>query len=299
MTELEKWIGPRVQPFRLRLIPFDMRRCIPADQPTEEEQAAFDACIAANGTIQNFWKNAMRADWMLHMLRAKWDPLRTAPERELRRFAMRCVERLEWTGRQSISALIETVKRRTDGGATLEELSAAQDAVRGGVTAGGIQGLPRFNASAASALAAWHCADASPFEAALWAAEFAARHDAFLVVEHAAAEWTCPGGREAWRELWHTALFDAAHPEVFRDALKEPRRRQAELLRIVMPDPFVLPGPGVRGDVFVGPESDSGMSATYCLECGPIVPGSSPGVLFDVRGCVCARCGRSLRGGIN
>ncbi len=293
-TEAERALGPQVHPIVLPITPFNIATCTMANFVSNKEQAAFDACIRANKTIHEFWQNAAQADWMLDVLRDRWDTIPPSPERQLRTFALRCVEQIRVPDTPGTARVLAVVKRRIDGDATLDELRAAQELIRGGVTAGGIQGLPRLIGAAAAMLAVWHTADRSPFEAAFWAAEFAARYDGCVAVQELARNWRDPDDRgEAWRESWHAAEFNTAHPNIFQAAVTESRRRQAALLRSLLPDPFVL-GPPVRVDVFFGPANDAKQMPVYCIPCGSARGDTSKGVVFHVRGMTCAGCHRSL-----
>ena len=72
------------------------------------------------------------------------------------------------------------------------------------------------------------------------------------------------------------------------DAIPDARRRQADLLRACLPKPF---GVKIRGEVFFGAADPSGHEPVYCMTCGVQRGDVTPGVLFDVRGLLCAACG--------
>ena len=137
-------------------------------------------------------------------------------------------------------------------------------------------------------LAAWHVTNSDPMKAALWASEFSARHDAFLVLARRAAAWQRPDDRgEPWPAGWRTAFFAQAHPEVEAAAVAEARQRQAGLLRSILPAPFGAP---LRGEVYFGPVGANGRGPVYCVTCGFQRGDTEPGVLFDVRGMLCVSC---------
>lgn len=274
-----------------RVMPFHPRTCRLADPPTAEEEAGFEACVSASPTPSDFWQRATQADWMLDLLRQRCYAIPLAPERQLRTFALRCVDGLRGTSAPRIAQILHAVRRRADANAVLEDLRDVQLAAHGTVSAGGAQELCRFNPAAAGALAAWHAASANPYEAAFWTAEFAARHDAFLAVDESAARYAAPEFADAEsRQLWHTALFDAVHPQIYQASLASARQRQAALLRRILPDPFAPAGTPVCGTLYFGPADDQGNMALYCAECGASVDQASPGMLLDVRGESCARC---------
>ena len=76
-----------------RPVPFAVATCTLVEAPTDEEQAGFDACVRANSTLSEFWRHATQADWMLDLLRGQWHRIAIAPEKPLRTFALRCVEK--------------------------------------------------------------------------------------------------------------------------------------------------------------------------------------------------------------
>jgi hypothetical protein len=203
-------------------------------------------------------------------------------------------------GHARLRDLVQAVKCRVDGNATLQDLVTLQERARPFVAPGGVQGLPRCSPHAAGALAARHTAGRSPYDAAFWTAEFAARHDAFIALEGAAASWTWSGDRSgSWRESWRTTLFATAPPAIYMEALSATRRRQADLLRSILPQPFAQLGSPVRGEVYLGKENDAGRVAVYCLKCGLEHEGATPGVFLDVRRTKCASCGVPLARGVS
>jgi len=279
----------------LLMVPFDLQSCTLADQPTDAEQAAVDAHLRACPSREEFWEQAPSADWMLDLLRSQWVWIPVVPERELRTFALRCIEGLQGADHVRLEGLVQAVKARVDGHATLHDLSTRQDGTRAFVAPGGVQGLPRCSPHAAGALAAWHTAGRSPYDAAFWTAEFAARHDAFIALENAAASATSSANRSgSWRESWRTTAFVTGHPAIYREALSAARRRQADRLRSILPQPFALLGSPVRGEAYFGETNDSGNAPVYCRTCGAGVDGATPGAVFDVRRTICAGCGVPL-----
>jgi ribosomal protein L37E len=83
------------------------------------------------------------------------------------------------------------------------------------------------------------------------------------------------------------------------EALSAARRRQADLLRSILPQPFAQLGSPVRGEVYLGKENDAWRVAVYCLKCGPEHEGATPGVFLDVRRTRCASCGVPLARGVS
>jgi hypothetical protein len=223
----------------LPVVPFSLADCTLVQAPTAAQAAAHAAHASAHRTPHESWTHATAADWMLDLLRQYWQHIPVAPERELRTFALECAEGLEALAGEAVLKLLEVVRGRIGGAFTLDQLTALQRSVQPCVSPGGVQGLPRCSPGAAAALAAWHTADRNPYEAAFWSAEFAALHDAFVVVRRAARDWEWPEDRgESWRESWRVAFFNRAHPEVQERALADTRRRQADRLRAILPYPF-------------------------------------------------------------
>lgn len=280
--------------------PFNVTTCTLAVEPTGEEKAALEEHISSSPTRAEFWQRSPRADWMLDLLRghSEWIPI--VPEVQLRRFALACVEGLAGADRPSIVMLLQGVEGRVTSTASLSHLEALRRQTQLMVSSGGAHGLPRCRPDSAGALAAWHAATPNPYEAAYWTAEFAARHDAFVVVRHRSASWRSPDDRgEPGRKSWQAAFFSRAHSAVYQHALAEARHRQAMLLRSILPDPFVKHGPPVRADVYFSDATQNDRVSMFCLDCGHALKGVSPGVLFDARGEKCFRCGRPLGGQAN
>jgi hypothetical protein len=268
--------------------PFGYESCTVECAPTADEQAAYAAFCRANRSAERFWERAPLADWMLDILGKLWDDLPAAPEAELRRFALRCVEGLRVAADPKVQELLGVVRRHLNGEATLDDLGAMQARTHRHVAQGGVQGLPRCSTFAAARLAAWHAADRDARSAASWCAEFAARHDAFVVLRQRAAGWHWPEDRgEPWREDWRAAFFAKAHPHLKAAAMAVARRRQADLLRSILPLPFGAP---VRGEVYLGPADEAGIGPVYCMTCGFQRSDATPGVIFDVRGMLCKSC---------
>ena len=219
-------------------IPFHLGSCTLVEPPTPEEQEAFSRHIDTFRTRAACWEHAPYADWMLDILRSEFHHVGIPPERELRTFALECLDGLEGTDGQALVELLAVVRRRIDNNASLEELAAVQKRVQPFVTPGGVQGLPRLSLYAAGALAAWHTATPNPYDAAFWAAEFAALHAAFAAV-HEAVKHQPPSGAPRG---WETAFFDRAHPEIGRAARLQARRALAVRLRRILPQPFLREG---------------------------------------------------------
>jgi hypothetical protein len=209
------------------------------------------------------------------------------PESALRHFALQCAERLTAASNPAVQEILENVRHHVAGTATLDDLVALQARTHPAVAAGGVHGLPRCSTFAAAMLAAWHAAGREPLVAAWWSAEFAARHDAFAVVGECAATWQWPDDRgEPWRADWRAAYFAKAHPAVNVAALADARRRQADLLRSILPAPFGVP---IRSEVYFG-EASGGRVPVYCMTCGCLRADTTPGVIFDARGVACRSC---------
>jgi hypothetical protein len=179
---------------------------------------------------------------MLDMLRGQFDRVPVAPEAQLRRFALDCVSGLRGADSPALLDLLTAVRRRASGGLSLADLGRLQKKQQPSVTPAGVQGLPRCLPHAAGMLAAWHTATPDPYNAAFWAAEFAAFHDAFVELQKQSRDWPWPDSGEGLHESWRAAFFDRAHPDVRRRAMQEARERQAALLRRILPQPFVHEG---------------------------------------------------------
>jgi hypothetical protein len=269
--------------------PFAYASCKIDRDPTPEEEAAYLAHYHACPTPDDFWIKATGADWMLDLLAKLWRRLPVFPETELRTFALRCAEELGETGGSIAGKLLDVSRRYLSGSAAVDDLVDVRARTHRHVAQGGMQGLPRCNTYAAAMLAAWHAADPHAHIAATWTAEFAARHDAFVVLRERAGTWRWPEDRgEPWREDWRPAFFAKAHPQVVADAIADARRRQADLLRACLPKPFGVP---TRGEVYFGQADASGRERVYCMSCGFQRGDVTPGVMFDARGLFCAACG--------
>jgi hypothetical protein len=224
----------------LPVTPFHLASCTLLIQPTAEEQEAFTSFFHLHQTRAAFWERAPYSDWMLDMLRGQFDRVPVAPEAQLRRFALECVSGLKGADMPAFLELLAAVRRRASGELPLIDLRRLQRQLHSAVTSPGVQGLPRCLPHAAGMLAAWHTASGNPYDAAFWAAEFAALHDTFVALQKRATGWAWPEDRgEAWRESWRAAFFDRAHPDVRQRAMQEARERQAVLLRRILPQPFV------------------------------------------------------------
>jgi hypothetical protein len=177
--------APTAAPAAFHRIPFHLGSCTLVEAPTPEEQEAFNRHIDTFRTRAACWEHAPYADRMLDMLRSEFHHVEIAPERELRTFALECLDGLSGADDDKLRGLVATVWRRINRDASLEELAAVQKRTQACVTPGGVQGLPRLNLYAAGALAAWHTATPHPYDAAFWTAEFAALYSAFAAVQEA------------------------------------------------------------------------------------------------------------------
>ncbi len=220
------------------IIPFHLESCTIVEPPTPVEQESFTRHIQTFRTRAAAWEHAPYSDWMLDILRSEFHHVGIVPERELRSFALDCLTDLKGAGADRLQELVAVAKRRIAREASLEELAAVQKRTRAFVAPGGVQGLPRLAPGAAGALAAWHTATPNPYDAAFWAAEFAALHAAFVAVQEAAAQQepsAVPGG-------WDAAVFDRGRPQVGQSARLYARRVLAVRLRRSLPQPFQMEG---------------------------------------------------------
>ena len=174
---------------------------------------------------------------MLDTLRSEFHHVGIVPERELRTFALDCLDSLKGADAEPLRELLAIVRRRIDRNASLEELAAEQKRTQPFVTPGGVQGLPRIVPYTAGALAAWHTATPNPYDAAFWTAEFAALYAAFVAVQRAVGQ-----PPSAAPSSWTAAFFDRAHPEIGRAARMEAQRVLAVRLRRILPQPFLREG---------------------------------------------------------
>jgi hypothetical protein len=237
--------APPAAPVASPRIPFHLGSCTLVEPPTPEEQEAFNRHIDTFKTRAACWEHAPYADWMLDTLRSEFHQVGIPPERELRTFALECLDGLNGADGEPLLQLTAVVQRRIDRNASLEELAAAQKRTQAFVTPGGVQGLPRLSPYTAGALAAWHTASPNPYDAAFWTAEFAALYAAFVAVQTAASRQRsseAPSG-------WEAAFFDRAHPEIGRAARMQARRALAVRLRRILPQPFLQEGVAQRRPV--------------------------------------------------
>lgn len=216
-------------------VPFDLATCTLLQGAGEAEQSAFSAHLRAHPTRAAFWEHAPAADWMLEVLRRGWHVVPIAPDSALRAFALQCVADLQGTDAPGLAELKSAVERRVTGSFTSRELEAVQAKTQPLVTPGGVQGLPRCSRHAAGQLALWHTANPNPYEAAFWAAEFAALHDAFVTLGQAAQSWTPPAGTPAG---WHVGFYAHHHPDVRARAIRKAHERLAVMLKARLPQPF-------------------------------------------------------------
>lgn len=216
-------------------VAFDLATCTLAEPVPEADQAAFTAHIRAHATRAGFWEHATSAAWMLDMLRQSWHFVPVAPDGRLRTFALRCTAGLQGADAPALAELAAVVRHRISGTVTTRELQAVRVKTRPFVAAAGVQELPRCRQHAAGQLALWHTAHPNPYEAALWAAEFAALHHAFGVLACAAESWTPPPGTPA---SWRVALYAQQHPHVRHQAVRQAQERHAVLLKSILAQPF-------------------------------------------------------------
>src|SRR5687768_6112130 len=195
-------------------VPFNTETCTLVGQPTADRLTDLDKELRASGSRAHFWESATSADLMLELLRTHPEWMSIAPEGQLRRFALKCLDGTTGASASGVAHLVDAVARRISNTTTLAHLDALQRSIHPMVSPAGVQGLPRCNPHAAGLLAAWHTATPNPYDAAFWTAEFAARHDAFVVLRHHVASWRSPDDRgEHWRVSWRTASFARAHPD--------------------------------------------------------------------------------------
>lgn len=219
----------------INAMPFHLGTCTLLQTKAEAEQSAFSAHLRVHPTRADFWEHAPAADWMLDVLRGGWQFIPVAPDAALRTFALQCVADLRGADAPELAELKAVVQRRVTGATTTRELEAAQAKTRQLVTPAGVHGLPRCSPHAAGQLAVWHTADASPYEAAFWTAEFAALHDAFVTLAEATESWNPPAACPA---EWRLEFYSRAHPHVRARALREAHERQAVRLKSLLPQPF-------------------------------------------------------------
>lgn len=228
-------------PEALRRVPFDPGACILLEPPAESERLAFSAHLRAHRTRAAFWHHAPAADWMLDVLRQSWHVVPVAPDAALRAFALQCVAGLPGADFPGAGDLKAAVQRRITGPVRWYELEALQAKTKPFVASAGADGLPRCSPLAAGQLALWHTADPNPYEAAFWAAEFAALHEAFTTLARAAESWTAPS---AIPPEWRAAFYSHHHPDVRTRAMRAASERQAVLLKTRLPQPFIAEAAG-------------------------------------------------------
>jgi hypothetical protein len=230
--------APAGAPIPFPIVPFHLGTCTLVEPATPGEQEAFTRHIQTFRTRAACWEHAPYSDWMLDTLRAEFHHVGIPPERELRVFALDCLQDLTGVDTEPLRDLVAVVKRRIAREASIEELVAVQKRTHATVAPGGVQGLPRLVPHAAGTLAAWHTATPNPYDAAFWAAEFAALHVAFVAVREAAARETLPGAPAGW----NAAFFNRARPEIGQSARMHARRVLAVRLRQFLPQPFQQEG---------------------------------------------------------
>lgn len=278
------------QPGNHQAIRFDAKTCTLLGTMTDAEREELTALYARTSTWDEIWWQAPGATLMLDLLRHHWDLIPVAPEAELRRFTLRCVDALPPVANSALSRIVRAARSGARGPAAGDHLVLLQEEARHCVTVAGVRGLPRLSATAAAALAIWHVATRDPYESAYWTAEFTARCHAYATLALQAASWT-PESDVAGEEPWHTARFAAAHPDLLEKALRASRERLADLLRSLVPNPFALLGVPVRAEVFQALESNEmNKRPLYCRRCGAGRADVELQVIPDVRRTRCASC---------
>jgi hypothetical protein len=221
----------------LRSVAFDPDTCMLALEPDEDEREAFLEVARAFPTPELFWDAAPSAEWMLTSIDVRRSEI-LVPVVKIRRFALELVANLHGLDHPLIVDTLNAVRGFLEGTMDLRALNIVRERARVYVTSCGVRGIPRCSTSAAGALAAWHAAALDSVDGALAAVDFAARHDAFLFAGEAAS-WTRSDDRaDEWREDWRLADFVKHHPQVVKDAINSAQRRYADLLRIIVPNPF-------------------------------------------------------------
>jgi hypothetical protein len=236
------------------------------DAVTDDDNVVFDRFVRSQRTAREVWRRAPYVWWMLGIARTHADWLLPAAWRALRAFAYACA-----AGEASEDAGMNSPATSFD----------ADAAARG-------------EPAALARLVAFHATDPDPLDAAFWAAEFAARRQAYLALAGRAAGWTCRDSAHGGLDRsWHLAHFVHHHPHAFAAMAMQGRARKAVLLRSVLPDPFGEFGANTRVHVFFEGRSDS-PRRMYCVTCATGLRNMSPAVLLDGRWSWCGGCGAKL-----
>jgi hypothetical protein len=280
----------RTQSGHHQAIRFDAKTCTLLATTTDAEREELTALYARTSTWDDVWWQAPAANLMLDLLRHHWDLIPVAPETELRRFTLRCIDALPPVADPGLARIVRAARSGAKGPAALDYLVLLQEEARHWVTVAGVRGLPRLSATAAAALAIWHVATRDPYESAYWTAEFTARCHAYATLALQAASWPLRSD-VAGEEPWHTARFAAARPDLLEKAVREPRERLADLLRSLVPNPFALLGGPVRAEVFQALETNEmNKRPLYCRYCGAARTDVELQVISDIRRTRCASC---------
>jgi hypothetical protein len=267
-------------------VPFNQATCTLMQPPSTSETDAFTRFRATCSGPPDVWDRAPVASWMLNALRRTWHWVPIVPERELRTFAWRSVEALDGTDAPGLRELRRAVHGRLRRRTSLQDLQSLQEATRADAIRNGTDGLRRCEPAAAGALALWHAATPFVYDAAFWAAEFAALHDAYVRVRERASSWAWAHDTDPVTAALKPPFFAAAHPDVVSSALAEARKRQALLLRGLLPAPFAAPPVPAR--VWRNHQS------VFCGRCGPWLEDGVIDEIDDVRFRACARCDTPL-----
>jgi hypothetical protein len=264
----------------------DPTLCTLTQPLSDDERHAFASFRTACKGPQDLWDRSPFAHWMLEQLRQSWQWITLVPERELRTFSWRCVEALEGTADPALLELWRAVHGRLAGRTSLQQLQSAQDATRPLVGKNGTEGLTVYRAATPGQLALWHAASPFVYDGAFWVAEFTAIHEACVTLNERAAGWAWTGDGDPHRAAFKTAFFATEHPRVRAEALSDARKRQAALLRELLPAPFA--GPAQRARVW------QNQQFLYCLRCGPRFEHTVIDVFPDIRFKSCGWCDTSL-----
>jgi hypothetical protein len=233
------------------------------DSPSAEEDKSYWKFVRREDTGTKIWRHAPYASWMLDFVNLHFEWVPPDAWRPLRLFAQACA----LTGGLAVDEFVEPPAASFDANA-----------------------VARCDLTALARLVAFHAADPSPFNAALWAAEFSARRGAYERLSGQAAQWVCRDRKHRVDPAWHLAHFVHHHPHAFEAALLQQRAEQAQRLRAILPDPFGGPTPQTRGEVFI----ETGTNRVYCVTCAGGLEGMSPAIIFDARWYACAACSSRL-----
>lgn len=102
--------GPAAAPSAFPVIPFHLASCTLLEPPTPEQQEALNRHIATFRTRAACWEHAPYADWMLDTLRSEFHHVGIVPERELRTFALDCLDSLKGADAEPLRELLAIVR---------------------------------------------------------------------------------------------------------------------------------------------------------------------------------------------